>query len=230
MCYLILVWVLYAWDDLLKYLSGLVLGELQGYMKSLNSLTLSFLAMRSNSSPPAAYSRTMKISLYVSINSNSLIVCGLLNRRRILSSRFTFSKTPYCLIFLLFKILMATLWPVCSWKASVGLQVLAQSFYESGFGLKGRRGMNRELSKATLKLILRKFQQQYGLLSLETPPHPETFRLESPGNLSTFPPPLKGAPPSFKYGYLLLTFPKVPIPKLLENLYYPMRISLIDII
>ena len=88
-------------------------------LRFILGLTLSLLAIRSNSSPPAAYSSTMKISLYVSINSKSLIVCGLLNRLRIFSSLFTFSKTPYCLIFFLLRILIATLCPVCSWNASV---------------------------------------------------------------------------------------------------------------
>ena len=122
-------------------------------------LTFSRLAMRSKSSPPAAYSRTMKISDWVSMNSNSLIVCGLLNLLNILSSRLTFSKTPYCLIFFLFRILIATLWPVCSWNATM---------------------KNRCYKKWLF--------------------------------------------------YLLLTFPKEPLPKFLANLYWPILISFIDIL
>ena len=81
------------------------------------SSSLSRLAIRSKSSPPAAYSRTMKISVAVSMNSNILIVWGLLNRLRTFNSLLTFSHTPYYLIFFLLRILIATLWPVCSWKA-----------------------------------------------------------------------------------------------------------------
>jgi hypothetical protein len=124
----------------------------------IKKLTFSRLAMRSKSSPPAAYSRTMKISDWVSMNSNSLIVWGLLNLLKILSSRLTFSKTPYYLIFFLFRILMATLCPVCSWNA-------------------------------TIKHVLLEFH----------------------------------------FSYLLLTFPKEPLPKFLANLYWPILISFIDI-
>ena len=103
----ILSWCEYSIDDITYW----------NIFLASSSWSLSLLAIRSKSSPPAAYSRTMKISDCVSMNSKSLIVWGLLNRLRILSSLFTFSNTPNCLIFFLFRILIATLCPVYSWMA-----------------------------------------------------------------------------------------------------------------
>ena len=70
--------------------------------------TFSLRWMRSKSSPFSAYSRTMKMSLLVSMNSKCLIMCGWLKRRKTLISLFTFSNTPCILILRLFKILIAT--------------------------------------------------------------------------------------------------------------------------
>ena len=46
------------------------------------------------------------------------MMCGWLNRRRTLISRFTFSKTPCSLILRLLRILIATLWFVISFTAT----------------------------------------------------------------------------------------------------------------
>lgn len=77
-------------------------------------LTLDLREIRSNSSPPAAYSSTIKMSLVVSMNSKCLIMWGWLKRLRTLISLFTLSNTPYCFIFFLLRIFIATLWFVTS--------------------------------------------------------------------------------------------------------------------
>ena len=90
-------------------------------LRASSSDSFSRRAIRSNNSPPAAYSSTMKISVCVSINSKSLMVCGLLKRLKIFSSRLTFSNTPNWRIFFLLSILIATLCPVYSWNAILTL-------------------------------------------------------------------------------------------------------------